>query len=193
MRFAVATVALFAGLVAALPNGAESTVYQTEEVTITSCAPTVTDCPARATETGVGATGSAVPTSVVTPSVPAGGVSPVGSSSWSSAPAPAPTSTSTSVATAPRWSLRDCRPRCPHHLRCCDLLVDHRCPHRLLPCWRLQRFFPRPLQRCCCQLTSLDSSATAKPSSTPAFNGAGALSGSLGFAGAAAAAAFFLA
>lgn len=82
MRFAAVTVALFAGLAAALPNGAESTVYQTEEVTITSCAPTVTDCPARATQTG------AVPTV----SVPAGGVSPVGSSSVSNAPAPVPTS-----------------------------------------------------------------------------------------------------
>ena len=35
MRFAAVTIALFAGLAAALPNGAESTVYQTEEVTIT--------------------------------------------------------------------------------------------------------------------------------------------------------------
>jgi hypothetical protein len=43
MRFAIVAASLMA-LVAA-----ESTVYATEEITITSCAPTVTDCPARST------------------------------------------------------------------------------------------------------------------------------------------------
>lgn len=47
MRFAVATVAL-AGAVLATEE-AQSTVYSTEYLTITSCAPEVTDCPARST------------------------------------------------------------------------------------------------------------------------------------------------
>jgi len=50
MRFAVATVAL-AGAAAAHSKAAESTVYSTDVITITSCAPTVTDCPARSTVT----------------------------------------------------------------------------------------------------------------------------------------------
>jgi hypothetical protein len=51
MRFAVATVAL-AGAVAAHGSKApESTVYSTDIVTITSCGPTVTNCPARSTVT----------------------------------------------------------------------------------------------------------------------------------------------
>lgn len=50
MRFAAA--ALFVGAVAAVPwalPGEESTVYLTETDTITSCGPTVTNCPANAT------------------------------------------------------------------------------------------------------------------------------------------------
>ena len=47
MRFAVATVAL-AGAVLALED-AQSTVYSTEYYTITSCGPTVTNCPAAST------------------------------------------------------------------------------------------------------------------------------------------------
>ncbi|KAL4871751.1 hypothetical protein BDV12DRAFT_194206 [Aspergillus spectabilis] len=49
MRFSAAAVALFAGLAVALPGGDIETIYQTEEVTITSCAPTVTDCPGSTT------------------------------------------------------------------------------------------------------------------------------------------------
>lgn len=44
MRFSAATVALFASLVAAIPQDVE-TVYSTEDVTVVSCAPTVTNCP----------------------------------------------------------------------------------------------------------------------------------------------------
>lgn len=78
MRFTAATVALFAGLAAALPNGAETTVYSTEEVTITSCAPTVTNCPASSME--------ATSTPAVETTTPAVAPVPV----MSSAPAPAP-------------------------------------------------------------------------------------------------------
>ncbi|KAB8236382.1 hypothetical protein ETB97_005188 [Aspergillus alliaceus] len=54
MRFSASTIALFAGLAAALPNGEVHTVYQTEDVTITSCAASVTDCPGRSTSTPEG-------------------------------------------------------------------------------------------------------------------------------------------
>lgn len=77
MRFTAATVALFAGLAAALPNGADTTVYETDQVTITSCGPTVTDCPASHSAT------PSAPAAVTTPAGespaptgPAGGESP---------------------------------------------------------------------------------------------------------------------
>ncbi|KAK6826631.1 hypothetical protein RU639_005692 [Aspergillus parasiticus] len=108
MRFSATTIALFAGLAAALPNGEVHTVYQTEDVTITSCAPTVTDCPGRQTSTpeGVEPTSSAevppvaetssaevppaVPTSSspVIPGVSSSGVPPVPSSSSPVIPQP---------------------------------------------------------------------------------------------------------
>ena len=74
MRFTAASVALFAGLAAAVPQGEAETLYSTEDVTITSCGPTVTDCPSRQTSTPQGveavtsSTPVAVPTSSATPS-----------------------------------------------------------------------------------------------------------------------------
>ncbi|ELR05977.1 hypothetical protein VC83_08171 [Pseudogymnoascus destructans] len=47
MQFTFATLAVMA--TAVLATAPDSTIYQTEEVTITSCAPTVTDCPAHST------------------------------------------------------------------------------------------------------------------------------------------------
>lgn len=85
MRFTAATVALFAGLAAAMPNGADTTVYQTEEVTITSCGPTATDCPA---SSGAAATGTPAGTTPAMSSVPEVSSSPA--PVVSSAPAPAP-------------------------------------------------------------------------------------------------------
>jgi len=67
MRFAIASLALLAGFAVASPV---ETVYTTEEVTITSCAASVTNCPGRthtSTPGGVYTTPSssvAVPTSV---------------------------------------------------------------------------------------------------------------------------------
>lgn len=51
MRSVIFAAGFVAPAMAALgqPAPAESTVYSTEMVTITSCAPTVTDCPARST------------------------------------------------------------------------------------------------------------------------------------------------
>lgn len=86
MRFTAATVALFAGLAsAAVQAGQDSTVYETEEVTITSCGPTVTNCPA--------SSGAASTTPAVATTTPAGGAS------WS----PAPSSVAP-VSSAPAWS-----------------------------------------------------------------------------------------
>lgn len=104
MRFTAATVAFFAGLAAAMPNAADTTVYQTEEVTITSCGPEVTNCPARSHSTvpsGAAATETTTPAWTTTP---AGGAQPTSSapaSSWSSS-APAPVvSSATSMVPAP--------------------------------------------------------------------------------------------
>jgi hypothetical protein len=66
MRFTAAAVALFAGLAAALPQDVE-TVTSTDEVTVISCAPTVTNCPGNS---GAGATTPA--TTPAWTSVPAG-------------------------------------------------------------------------------------------------------------------------
>jgi len=71
MRFAVAALALFAGFAFAAP---QETVYTTEDITITSCAPSVTNCPARShhthsTPVGVSPVTSPTPTttSIVVP------------------------------------------------------------------------------------------------------------------------------
>ncbi|KAK0630821.1 hypothetical protein B0T17DRAFT_232542 [Bombardia bombarda] len=66
MRFALAAVAFAAAVFAQEDEAAESTVYSTDYVTITSCAATVTDCPARSTQ--VSSTVYAVTTGVVIPS-----------------------------------------------------------------------------------------------------------------------------
>lgn len=71
MRFSVATVALFASLVAAIPQDVE-TVYSTEDVTVVSCAPTVTNCPGTLHATSTPEAVAAATTSG------AEGVSPVG-------------------------------------------------------------------------------------------------------------------
>jgi hypothetical protein len=47
MRFSVAAAAFLACVVSVFAQ--ESTVYVTDEITITSCAPTVTNCPAAST------------------------------------------------------------------------------------------------------------------------------------------------
>lgn len=182
MRFAAVTVALFAGLAAALPNGAESTVYQTEEVTITSCGPTVTNCPGRHTETGV----SVAPTAVATNTVPTGGVSPVGSSSVSSHPVPVPTGVNPVPAgPSPSTTIVPVVHTTCAAVTSWSTIVN--VPTASSPVGGSSGSSHVPSS------VAAASSATAKPSSTPAFNGAGALSGSLGFAGAAAVAAFFLA
>ncbi|BAE54820.1 unnamed protein product [Aspergillus oryzae RIB40] len=97
MRFSATTIALFAGLAAAIPNGEVHTVYQTEDVTITSCAPTVTDCPGRQTSTPEGVepvtTGPAVTETPIAQTSSAE-VPPVAETSSAEVPPAVPTSSS---------------------------------------------------------------------------------------------------
>ncbi|KAE8338445.1 hypothetical protein BDV24DRAFT_138087 [Aspergillus arachidicola] len=98
MRFSATTIALFAGLAAALPNGEVHTVYQTEDVTITSCAPTVTDCPGRQTSTPEGVepvtTGPAITTETPVAQTSSAEVPPVAETSSAEVPPAVPTSSS---------------------------------------------------------------------------------------------------
>ncbi|KAJ5678981.1 hypothetical protein N7462_007225 [Penicillium macrosclerotiorum] len=180
MRFAAATVALFAGLAAALP-GADTTVYQTEEVTITSCAPTVTDCPA--SQTGVGATGSSsvpvIPTNTPVASGPAGGAS--GSPSAPAVVPSAPATTAPAVSVIPVV-----------YTTCSPVVLTS---YSTVPVATPTGNSPVGGTGVPHAPSSSKPAGTASPSasSTPVFNGAGAVSGSLTFAGVAAAAAFFLA
>ncbi|KAJ6119560.1 hypothetical protein N7523_003840 [Penicillium sp. IBT 18751x] len=206
MRFTAATVAFFAGLAAAMPNGADTTVYQTEEVTIISCGPEVTNCPGRATSTipsGAAATETSVMTTAV-PTTPAGGAQPVSSGSapsWSSsASAPAVTSaTSATAATTVAPVVPVVTPSVIAHTSCStwyETVTPSAGGAGSVPSGSSPvgsgsgsgvPHVPSSSKG------SAPGSASASPSSTPVFNGAGAVSGSLTFAGAAAAAAFFLA
>jgi len=181
MRFTAATVALFAGLAAALPNGADTTVYQTEEVTITSCGPEVTNCPA--SSTGVPAT--SVPAVTTTPA----GAAPVPTSSApvvssapappvvSSVPAPAPPAVTPSVSLITHTS---CVPTTWVQTKTIQPPAPSTPAGGGVPHAPSSSVAPSPV-------------ASASPSSSPVYNGAGAVSGSMTFAGLAAAAAFFLA
>ncbi|KAJ5246519.1 hypothetical protein N7468_001502 [Penicillium chermesinum] len=185
MRFTAATVALFAGLAAAVPAAQDTTVYETEEVTITSCGPTVTNCPA---SSGAASTTPAV----VATTTPAGGAS------WSPAPSSqlylgsrSPAVTSSSAPAAPPAPASQ-SVTVIAHTTCIPTVVYSTIPLPSgtspvtggSPPWNLPPSLP-PL---------FPGSASAAPSpSVPAFNGAGAVSGSLSFAGLAAAAAYFLA
>ncbi|KAJ5217879.1 uncharacterized protein N7469_011504 [Penicillium citrinum] len=195
MRFTIATIALYASLAAAaVQNGADSTVYQTDEVTVISCAPTVTDCPGRQTSTpAAGVEPTTTPAGVEPTTTPAG-VEPTGSpapsgpvpsgpasSGWSSVPAPPAVTPSTGAPQPPAvtpvqsYSMTT-------FTSCVPTVITSQVPVPSTPGGGSPR---RPRLRC--------GTSPVSPSGTPAFNGAGALSGSLTFAGAAAAAAFFLA
>lgn len=96
MRFSAATIALFAGLAVA---GDIQTVYSTEDVTITSCAPTVTDCPGNTAQTSAPAEPTG--TSPVESSVPVAPEAPSSSSSVAVPPAQ-PTASSPVVPQQPQ-------------------------------------------------------------------------------------------
>ncbi|KXG45245.1 uncharacterized protein PGRI_041580 [Penicillium griseofulvum] len=191
MRFTAVAVAFFAGLAIAAP-GADQTVYETEEVTITSCAPTVTDCPGNGA--GVEPTASTTPTSVpvaVTSSASSAwtsvptGVAPSSSSSSSAPVAPpaetAPGSSVIAITTCIPTVIYSTVPVAPTSSPVSSSVIPHG-PTGGVP------HVPSGTK-------GVPSGTASVPASTssPAFNAGSALSGSIGFAGAAAAAAFFLA
>ncbi|TGO28620.1 hypothetical protein BPAE_0025g00290 [Botrytis paeoniae] len=101
MRFSVVAVSIFAGAAMA----ATSTDYVTEEVTITSCAATVTDCPARSTQVSTTiysrtSSTEAAPSSV-TPAGQPSNSGPVASGPASSAPVASAPASSAPVSSAP--------------------------------------------------------------------------------------------
>ncbi|KAJ5514712.1 hypothetical protein N7463_004264 [Penicillium fimorum] len=188
MRFTAVAVAFFAGLAIAAP-GADQTVYETEEVTITSCAPTVTDCPGNA-GAGVEPTASTTPADVpvaVTTSAAQYSETPVVVIPSSVSTAPAPPAAETTSAASSVIAITTCVPTviystvpvAPTSTPSSSSVVPHR-PSGGVP------HVPSGTK-------GVTTGAATPSPSTPAFNGAGALSGSLGFAGAAAVAAFFLA
>ncbi|KAJ5625671.1 hypothetical protein N7510_001980 [Penicillium lagena] len=166
MRFTAAAVALFAGLAAALPQDVE-TVTSTDEVTVISCAPTVTNCPGNS---GAGATYPA--TTPAWTSVPA--VTPVPVvTPYPSAPAPEVTTIWSTVSyctysvTPVVSTVVPSAPPAPSG-------GAGGVPHKPSP---------KP--------SGVAPSASASPA--PTYNAAGAVTGSISFAGLAAAAAFFMA
>ncbi|CAL5867409.1 uncharacterized protein PFLUO_LOCUS1628 [Penicillium psychrofluorescens] len=182
MRFTATAVALFAGLAAALPQDVE-TVTSTDEVTVISCAPTVTNCPGNS---GAGATSTPAWTSVPEgsyTSVPEESTTPA----WTSVPAVTPVPIVTPQPTAPApevttvWSTVS---YCTYSVTPVVSTVTPSVapvpsngggvPHKPSP---------KP--------SGVAPSASATP--PPAYNAAGAVTGSISFAGLAAAAAFFLA
>lgn len=169
MRFTAVAAAVFAGLVAAQDV---STVYSTEEVTITSCAPSVTNCPA---SSGVAAQSTPAPAPIVTPS----GVAPI----YSAPPAPEVT---TPAAVAPVYPAPE--------VTTIWSTVSY-CTYSVTPVVStVTPPPPPPPVPTPIGVPHKPSSVAPVASSTPTvYSGAGALSGSIGFAGAAAVAAFILA
>jgi len=164
MRFTAAAVALFAGLAAALPQDYE-TVTSTDEVTVISCAPTVTNCPGNS---GAGATTPA--TTPAYTSVPA--VTPVPVvTPYPSAPAPEVTTI---------WSTVS---YCTYSVTPVVSTVTPVVPVPSNGGGVPHKPSPKP--------SGVAPSASSGP--VPTYNAAGAVTGSISFAGLAAAAAFFLA
>ncbi|KAJ5846888.1 hypothetical protein N7534_010557 [Penicillium rubens] len=175
MRFTTATIAFFAGLAIAAP-GADQTVYETDEVTITSCAPTVTDCPGNS-GAGVEPTGSTTPSSV-----PAAVTSPAGEAPVSSVETPA-------------WSSET--PACVIAVTTCVPTVIYSTVPvtATTPAGSNVPHGPTggvPHVPSSSKGVATGTASVSPATSSPAFNGGATLSGSLGFAGAAAVAAFFL-
>ncbi|KAJ5534794.1 hypothetical protein N7527_001048 [Penicillium freii] len=214
MRFTTATIAFFAGLAIAAP-GADQTVYETDEVTITSCAPTVTDCPGNQ-GAGVEPTGSttpsSVPAAVTTPAgeapetetTPVSTETPAWSSetpAWSSVPTWAP---SVPAPSAPAPSAP--APSAPAPVVSSSVIAVTTCvPTVIYSTVPVSASTPAGsnvphgptggvphVPSSSSKGVPTGTAGVSPATSSPVFNGAGALSGSLGFAGAAAVAAFFL-
>ncbi|KAJ5636477.1 uncharacterized protein N7484_009790 [Penicillium longicatenatum] len=206
MRFTIATVAFFAGLAAAMPNGADTTVYETDEVTITSCGPTVTNCPANS---GVPTSAPAVVTSVPqgagagsSPAPSSGAPAPSAPAASGPAPSAAPSWTTSVPAVAPVPSVPAGNGGAGASSMSYSVVAHTTCVPTVI-----YSTVPIPMGTSPVTAGSGGSaphapSATAllppalplpPPSATPAYSGAGAVSGSIGFAGLAAVAAFVLA
>ncbi|OQD66618.1 hypothetical protein PENPOL_c004G06655 [Penicillium polonicum] len=228
MRFTTATIAFFAGLAIAAP-GADQTVYETDEVTITSCAPTVTDCPGNQ-GAGVEPTGSTTPSSVpAAVTTPAGEApetetasvsteTPAWSSetpAWSSVPTWAPSVPAPSAPSAPSSAPSAPAPSAPAPsapapsapapvvsssviaiTTCVPTVIYSTVPvSASTPAGSNVPHGPTggvPHVPSSSKGVPTGTAGVSPATSSPVFNGAGALSGSLGFAGAAAVAAFFL-
>ncbi|KAJ5279086.1 hypothetical protein N7478_004458 [Penicillium angulare] len=212
MRFTTATIALFAGLAIAAPNP-DTTVYETEEVTITSCGPEVTNCPAssHASTTAPVAWTTSAPGggSEWTTSAPGGGAgagtSPAPAPSSSSAPAPsgAPSWTTSAPAVAPTTASVPAGPPAGQsswtvisHTTCVPTVVYSTIP---VPSGTSPvtgggsgPHSPSPVASSSVPAGASSAGSSPSASATP-FNAAGTVSGSMGFAGLAAAAAYFLA
>ncbi|KAJ5764120.1 hypothetical protein N7533_002801 [Penicillium manginii] len=186
MRFSTATIALFASLAAAaVQNGADSTVYQTDEVTVISCAASVTDCPGRTSTPAAGVEPTTTPAGVEPTTTPVGVEPTTGAPSGP-------------AGGNPPCLLRPC-PQLSYSLTtftsCIPTVITSQVPVSSAPGGG------SPVGPGSGGVPHVPSSSAAvpsgtspvSPSGTPAFNGAGAVSGSLTFAGVAAAAAFFLA
>ncbi|KAJ5276011.1 hypothetical protein N7524_002164 [Penicillium chrysogenum] len=199
MRFTTATIAFFAGLAIAAP-GADQTVYETDEVTITSCAPTVTDCPGNS-GAGVEPTGSTTPSSTPASSVE----TPAWSSetpAWSSVPTwapsvPAPSAPSSAPsAPAPPAGTPVVSNSVIAVTTCVPTVIYSTVPvTATTPAGSNVPHGPTggvPHVPSSSKGVATGTASVSPATSSPAFNGGATLSGSLGFAGAAAVAAFFL-
>ncbi|PLN80819.1 hypothetical protein BDW42DRAFT_170212 [Aspergillus taichungensis] len=204
MRFTAATVALFAGLAAALPNGDVETVYQTEDVTITSCGPTVTDCPGNqaptSTPEGAGAVTPSNPPPVATTSTEASEVasSTAVPSSSEAVPPVAPTS-APAPPSAPAPSLSTSWQKfttCVPQVSSKPVIVTVSAPAPTQPAGGKPSVPVVPTGGASSSAGAIPSGSATPSTSAPGslFTGAAnTVSGSFGLAGAAAAAAFFLA
>ncbi|KAJ5526930.1 hypothetical protein N7513_011089 [Penicillium frequentans] len=194
MRFTIATVAFFAGLAAAMPNGADVTVYETDEVTITSCGPTVTNCPANS---GVPTSAPAVVTSASVPEGAGAASSPRSFQRWTtSVPAVAPVA---SVPAGNGGSGASMSYSVVAHTTCVPTVIYSTVPIPMgtspvtAGSGGSAPHAPSASKPAPSGAAAASSGAVASPSATPAYSGAGAVSGSIGFAGLAAMAAFVLA
>ncbi|KAJ5615572.1 hypothetical protein N7537_000686 [Penicillium hordei] len=216
MRFTTATIAFFAGLAIAAP-GADQTVYETDEVTITSCAPTVTDCPGNKGGAGVEPTGSTTPSSAPAVATTPAGEAPHTETAAVSTETPAWSSETPAWSSVPTWAPSAPAPSAPSSAPSAPALsapapVVSSSVIAITTCVPTVIYSTVPVSASTPAGSNIPhgptggvphvpSSSKGVPTGTagvspatssPVFNGAGALSGSLGFAGAAAVAAFFL-
>ncbi|KAJ5740379.1 hypothetical protein N7493_000251 [Penicillium malachiteum] len=187
MRFTIAAVAFFAGLVAA-----DTTIFETEQVTVTSCGPEVTNCPAAS---GVATSVPVVPTSVVVPN--GVGAASSGAPSWTTAVPAAPATTGAAAPAGGNTAAQSYTVIA--HTTCVPTVVYSTIPIAQTTSPVGSGSNPgsgasgAPHVPSSSKAAPSGASASSSPSATPVYSGAGAISGSMGFAGLFAAAAYILA